>query len=548
MPHINDLPVGVLWRILYWAATTPAKRLSEWKEKLPLVAVCRAWTKLVQLLVFHHVYVEYAQECDDDELSTDAASIDASTDWTSNAELLIARQCTLMARRLTSWMVYSATSDHLRHIALNILQLDRVDWMYINTLNFDEYSSGYDFLGEQDVSSEPDRMEFARTMQYFGQNMRNIAELNFTDLYLGDMGYLVGDAFASMYGGQLQILRVQGTVLPPIYHLSRHVAVLELTLDSSAARVLPSICGETLRVLKLSNIPRNFAWHHFRYDVFVRPIVFSWLTILSLSYRDQPTDLTKDEVQRKTTSGAYNCDKLCFPVLKKLEVDNCTPDCDLLYADTPFPGLEKVDLSGTFDEIRHCRRLKLNWVGDLYIYISLLDTDDMTDFYSVTNHFFSRICISRTASLALHLSYVSIDPELIRWANLTNLELHAVSFETFCKLIARLPNLTEFETVILEFGTTLADNFSVDESLFRSTDPLLAWGAKLTTIFIRKFSDDYQVEASVIAIQALALRANALKMFFVPMRIRSSVAAFIDEYKNRYPHLDGIELHTRDNY
>ncbi|KAJ2507504.1 hypothetical protein IWW47_001076, partial [Coemansia sp. RSA 2052] len=279
-------------------------------------------------------------------------------------------------------MLEFATPDDLRHIALDILQLDRVDWMYINTLNLGEYSPSYDFPDEQAVSSEPDGAEFARTMQYFGQNMRNIAELNFTDLYLGDMGYLVGDAFASMYGGQLQILRVQGTVLPPIYHLSRHIAVLELTLDSSEARVLPSICGETLRVLKLSSVPRNFAWHHFRYDVFVRPIVFPRLTILSLSYKYQFTDLTKDEVQRKITSGALNCDQLFFPVLKKLEISNCTPDCDLLYADTPFPELEKADLSGTLDEICHCRRLRLAWVGDLYVYISLFDTNDMADFYS----------------------------------------------------------------------------------------------------------------------------------------------------------------------
>ncbi|KAJ1670740.1 hypothetical protein GGF38_001308, partial [Coemansia sp. RSA 25] len=507
MPHINDLPVDVHWQILYWAAATPAKRLSEWKLKLPLVAVCRAWTKLAQPLIFYHVYVESVQTCDHDEPFTGASCNVACTVWTSNAELLIARQCTLMARRLTIDMVDSATPGYLRHIALDILQLDRVDWMYINTLNFGEYSSSYDFPDEQAVASEPNRAEVARTMQYFGQNMRNIAELNFTDFYLGDMGHLVGDAFASMYGGQLQILRAQGTVLPPIYHLSRHIADLELALDSSAARVLPSICGETLRVLKLSSVPRNFAWHHFRYDVFVRPIVFPRLTILSLVYKHQRAVLTKDEIQSKVASGALNCDQLCFPVLKKVEIHNCTPDCDLLYADTPFPGLEKVDLSGTFDEICQCSRLRLAWVGDISIDVFLVNTDDMTEFYSTINHFFSGICIGRTASLALHLSYVSIDPELIRWVNLTYLDVHTVSYETFCKLIARLPNLTSFHTYRLGFSTTLADVFSVGESLFLSTDSLLAWGAKLAMICIRMFSDDYPVAASILAIQALAQHA-----------------------------------------
>ncbi|KAJ2495468.1 hypothetical protein IWW47_004058, partial [Coemansia sp. RSA 2052] len=114
-----------------------------------------------------------------------------------------------MARRLTIDMVEFATPDYLRHIALDILQLDRVDWMYINTLSFGKYLLSYNFLDEQVVASESDEAEFVRTMQFFGQNMRNIVELNFTDSHLRDMGYVVGDAFVSMYGGQLQILRAR---------------------------------------------------------------------------------------------------------------------------------------------------------------------------------------------------------------------------------------------------------------------------------------------------------------------------------------------------
>ncbi|KAJ2457195.1 hypothetical protein GGF42_002828, partial [Coemansia sp. RSA 2424] len=412
MPHINDLPVDVHWQILYWAAATPAKRLSEWKLRLPLVAICRAWTKLAQPLVFHHVYVEYVEASAKGNSSANAPSDDTCAYWISNAELLIARQCTLMARCLTIDIVDYATPDYLRHIALDILQLDRVDWMYINTLNFGDYFASCDFPDEQAVASESDRAEVARTMQYFGQNMRNIAKLNFAGLYLVEIGYVVGEAFASMYGGQLQILRAQGAVLPPIYHLSRHIAVLELTLDSSAAHILPSICGETLRVLKLDGVPRNFAWHHFRYDIFVRPIVFPRLTILGISYKFVHDEPTKDEIQSKVASGALNCDQLCFPVLKKLTIRRCTPDCDLLYADTPFPELKEVSLFGSLDELCHCRRLKLAWAGDLCVNVYPERADDMTDFYSATNHFFSSICIGRLAVLTLHDDHISIDPAL----------------------------------------------------------------------------------------------------------------------------------------
>ncbi|KAJ2507287.1 hypothetical protein IWW47_001170 [Coemansia sp. RSA 2052] len=542
MPHINDLPVAILWQILYWAAAIPAKRLSEWKKKLPLVAVCRAWTKLAQPLVFYHVYVEYIKTSAKCDSSANAPSDNTCTVWKSNAELLIARQRTLVARRLTLRMVEFATPDDLRHIALDVLQLDRVDWMYINTLNFSDYCSRLMVYNEEIVVSESDNAEVARTMQYFGQNVRNIAELNFTEPYLGDMGYLVGDAFASMYGGQLQILRAGGSVPLPISYLSRHIAVLELTLDSSAARALPSICGETLRVLKLSKVPHNFAWHHFRYDVFVRPIVFPRLTILGIYYKFVDNEPTKDEVQSKVASGALNCDQLCFPVLKSLTIHNCTPDSDLLYADTPFPELEKVNLSGPFNELRHCSRLRLSWVRDLSINIFPVRADDMTAFYSVTNHFFSSICIGRTATLVHHRYWDSIDPELIRWVNLTKLEMYTVSFEAFCKLVSRLPNLSYFRTTILEFGSTLVGDFSVVEPLFLSTDPLMAWGAKLATLTIQEVSGSFPIAANAHSILALALHAGALKEFTVPEHIMPSVVAFIDEYKDRYPHLDGIEL------
>ncbi|KAJ2461320.1 hypothetical protein GGF42_000263 [Coemansia sp. RSA 2424] len=509
MPHINDLPVDVIWWILYWAAATPAKRLSEWKQKLPLVAVCREWTKLAQPFVFSHVYVESVQKCDDEPL-TDASSNATSIVWTSNAELLISRQCTLMAGRLTLRMVEFVTPGHLRRIALDILQLDHVDWMYINTLNFGEYSSNYVFHDEKPIASEPDRAEVARTMQYFGQNMRNIAELNYTGSHLGDMGYLVGDAFASMYGGQLLIIRAQVPVPFSVPHLSRHIAVLELNLDLHS----------------------------------VRPIVFPRLTSLDISYEYYNNELTKDEVQRKITSGAYNCDQLQFPVLKRLEINNCAPDCDLLYADTPFPELEEVELSGTLDELCYYSRLKLAWVGDLTIYLSLHTTDDTTAFYSITNHLLSSICIGRTACLSIFGDLVSIDPELVRWANLTYLRVEAVSYETFCELIARLPNLEVFITINLELGTILEDIISLVDSLFLSTDPLLAWGAKLTMIKIAELDDSFPIAVSARRIQALIVPAGALERLIIPQSIKPSVVAFINKYKDRCPHLANIRVLT----
>ncbi|KAJ2431559.1 hypothetical protein GGF41_000490 [Coemansia sp. RSA 2531] len=100
MLNINDLPVVVLAQILHKAAATPAKTLSEWKTKLPLVAVCRTWAVLTVGAVFDQVYVEPVRSQD--------------FLWTSNAELLISRECVSMARRLTLEWSYRTTPDHLQ--------------------------------------------------------------------------------------------------------------------------------------------------------------------------------------------------------------------------------------------------------------------------------------------------------------------------------------------------------------------------------------------------------------------------------------------------
>ncbi|KAJ2072927.1 hypothetical protein GGI09_009027, partial [Coemansia sp. S100] len=312
-----------------------------------------------------------------------------------------------------------------------------------------------------------------------------------------------------------------------------------LALDSSAARVLPSICGDTLKVLKLDRVPLNFAWHYFRYDIFTRPIVFSQLTILDITFEYKNAPLTEVKIQEKIASDALNCDQLCFPALKQLYIQNCTPDCDLLYTDLPFRRLEKVYLFGNIDNIRHCSRLKLTWVRDLSVEIHAPEPDQTAEVYRVTNKLFSDICIGRTASLLFN---IEIDPELIHWVNLTKLEVVTVDYATICKLIARLPNLAELIVHYLKFSTTLYDGFAFDESLYCSADPLTAWGEKLATLKLFEFNNDCSFDVKLDGVQALIWRTSALSQLFVPQAMEPYLAEFIDAHKDRYAHLANIEF------
>ncbi|KAJ2885430.1 hypothetical protein H4R27_001399 [Coemansia aciculifera] len=542
MVHINDFPVAVLAQILYKAAATSASRLSEWKTKLPLVAVCRRWTKLAQGLVFYQVYVELATSSFSPILSF--AYSNTRPFWTSNAELLISRECLLAARRLTIELADRVTPECLHSIALEILQLDRVDWQHINTLTITGPSTVHQYSECITATEEASDADIARTMKYFGQNMRNIVELDLAYSKSGSRGNYICASFATVYGGQLQVHRVSRNISFGFTNFSRNIRVLATSLDLSTARLLPSICGETLRVLKLYDVPRSFAWHHFRYDIFVRPIIFPQLTTLHLylQLEDKNQALTEGEIQDKVASGANNCDQLSFPALRYLIIRNCTPDCDLLYADIPFPGLEKVHVSGSFNCIRHCCRLKLTWVRDLSVTIFPTDPGDTADVYRATNHFFSDIRIGRTAYLKIFVDWFTLDPDVMRWINLIKLFLRRVNYTTACKAIGRLSNLTEFRTLHLEFGDMAIDSFTADSPLFISVDPMLAWGEKLATVIICGFDEDGSLAVCIGGIQDLILHAGALKELALPEPSYSLIDRFIGTYGDRYPHLADIQL------
>ncbi|KAJ2876535.1 hypothetical protein H4R27_006328, partial [Coemansia aciculifera] len=366
MAHINDLPADVLAQIMFKAAATPANRLSQWKAKLPLLAVCRAWTKQAICAVFDQVYIELFDACPHCDLPMAALAYNNNLTLTSNVGLLISRNCTLVARRLKIELADCATTDHLLYIVVIILKLHYVDWMYINTLTITGPRWVCKHTFDLNHIEETSSVEVGLAVQFFATNMRNLVEFNLTYPNIGFVGEHFYTTLVSAYGGQLQVLRALSPNSFPIFIFSRNVRVLELTLDSLETRVLPSICGETLKVLKLEKVPRNFAWHYFRYDdLFDQPIVFRQLTVLQLDFKHEEKAHTEDDVRNKIASGAYNCDQLSFPALKQLSIQNCTPDCDLLYADLPFPKLKKVDLSGPISSIRHCSRLKLTWVRDL---------------------------------------------------------------------------------------------------------------------------------------------------------------------------------------
>ncbi|KAJ2032359.1 hypothetical protein IWW57_000268 [Coemansia sp. S610] len=461
--------------------------------------------------------------------------------WTSNAELVILRNCMLNTKHMKIEMPLGITCDQLQSIVLGILNLDRVDWLKINTLSITYPSLFCGHYVELVAIDEQIIADVKRAVQYFGQNMRSIAELNLKGPTNRNARDLIYASFVSTYGGQLQVLRVGAPVALGFSHLPK-IKVLDLALSLTVAPVIPSVCGETLKVLKLNNVPRNFAWHYFRYDIYTRPIVFRRLTILHLSYDSDNNPATAANIHSRAASGAPNCDQLVFPVLKQLSIRNCTPDCDLLYAEAPFPELKSVHLSGLFNEISHCSHLKLSWVKDLHVDVHLSDTDEEAKVCNITNYFFSRVCIGRTATLRFSRGQFTLDPELIRWINLTRLEVHLIHYRALCRVIDRCPNITSVLISNLEFGADTVESLAADAFLFASADPLVPWGAKLTEFDIVSFGMERFCDAGAYGIQAFILNTGALMYLTVPEPVEPRIYAFISLFKESYPHLANIAV------
>ncbi|KAJ2859519.1 hypothetical protein GGH94_006059, partial [Coemansia aciculifera] len=319
--------------------------------------------------------------------------------------------------------------------ALEILKLDCVDWQRINSLTITGPATAFKYYIGAVAVDDLTSADIMRTMQYFGRNLRNVVELNLAYSNIASMGEYICFCFATVYGGQLQIHRASMSIPCSLVNFSRNIKVLELTLDSSAARVLPSICGETLKGKEIA--------------------------------------YTEVEIQDKIAS-------------------------------------------------------------DLRVEIHSSEPGETAEIYKVTNHLFADICIGRTASLLYNIEPFPLDPELIRWANLTKLEVITVDYTTLCKLIAQLPSLTELSVHLLEFGDMVMSGSAEDLSLFISADPMLAWGERLVTLMIIEFDDECPLAVRLDGVQALLMHASALSWLFVPESMESHLTEFIDAYKNRY--------------
>ncbi|KAJ2058911.1 hypothetical protein GGI17_004739 [Coemansia sp. S146] len=180
MPHINDLPAAVLVQILYKAVDPPANRLFEWKTKLPLLAVCRAWAKLAIGAVFNQVYVELFNACPNCDPPMVVLAYASNLTLISNAELFISRDCTLVAGRLKVELAACVSPDHLHYIVRNILKLENVDWMYINTLTITGPPWGCEHSDWLTYTEEIRCVDVAGILQYFRRSMRNVIELDLT--------------------------------------------------------------------------------------------------------------------------------------------------------------------------------------------------------------------------------------------------------------------------------------------------------------------------------------------------------------------------------
>ncbi|KAJ2898629.1 hypothetical protein IWW38_001303 [Coemansia aciculifera] len=135
-----------------------------------------------------------------------------------------------------------------------------------------------------------------------------------------------------------------------------------------------------------------------------------------------------------------------------------------------------------------------------------------------------------------------IDPESIRWVNLTILAVYTPSYQTLCKLVARLHSLTTLEIESLELGDMQVDDFYMDDPLFRSMDPLLAWGERLVKIIIASFKEGSLHVVQICGIQALIVNAGALVELKLPDDVVPAIKTFIDNNKKRFAHMANISI------
>ncbi|PIA16527.1 hypothetical protein COEREDRAFT_8317 [Coemansia reversa NRRL 1564] len=514
------------------AISSNIKTLDDWKQCLALLAVNREWREITKLWLYSSAIASFVskQRITNNGYYSERRVVGYYSEEHSNIELIVANGGAHLVTNLKVVSNYTESWKKMVDRIYDFLLRTDMQWTNICKLRIDCTN----------VREASALMPENTTVTAIINALPNINDITFRHPHKDKDAVNMCSRFINYYKNQLTNINSNIPLSFLESHFISKLTFIDLTLSSTATHQLPYVCANSLRVLRLYNVPHDFSWRYFQKDMTSDELAFLNLEVLKLDFQDNAI-VWYDSEWTGQPSDTCRIYQLQCPMLKSLVLKNCPPSFGLFQ---PFlsTSLTHVDFHGAISALALCGGLCFGLATELSVTICKGSAfDDAAEFCRATGWIFNNTGVALLPYKPLNGFKSVLEPNLTMWGSLTNLGLNqTVMFKSILKLLHRLPSLITLAIHALKLDNTnlgLANQSHYQEMQHIIAMPL---DTKLETLLIKFIDGDENGVARVI--QTLLIQLKTLRRLQVQAEYISVAHRFKDSAPYQYPHIMDVSI------
>ncbi|KAJ2779738.1 hypothetical protein H4R18_003841 [Coemansia javaensis] len=521
-----------------------------WKQALPVLAVCRQWRRIGVPLVGRHSYIVYGDRSvlvrnPEAAAAAAAASVRART----NLGLLAATGAYRQVRtELRLRAFYAGEPFDALEAMLAAARQARGRWDNVTSLNINLSPQPRQPHSAQ--TADEHRARRVAIVAQFGAVFPAVAELSIDGPYRNEHTAPLYVALARLYSGQLRALSTLPLVPASTMRFTAALTSLEIGAASGPAHRLPRVLAESLEELALYCIPTDYAWTAHDGDCPGR-VTFGRLRRLWAfygSWRAVPAEAGAPKAQPPPV--------LAFPALQTL---HCTSDegpAPLLGTARLPAAMRRVVVRGPLETLQCALAARLPGADGLTVSLAHSGRCSMDAVAATVNAIFRGARADTRCELLLDERNIEFRPQDIVCPGLARLRVAApITAAAALAAVRRFPRLESLaltdvvphplpaEIPAATTTTSVAgadDNALLASGASRPTVPPLA--PRLEALCLQYQPQLHPPEDMLAVAQYLLLCAPALRRTMLRNMPGHLFAPLFERCQADYPHLGRIQM------
>ncbi|KAJ2712820.1 hypothetical protein H4R19_002560 [Coemansia spiralis] len=534
--QLNDLPEDILAIVLYQRLYKSSDRVLEFKDNLPLLAVCRLWRRLAIPMVYANAHIQYGGGSQYKGRLPVSEEEPADVMVKTNLDLIAKVGCARAVKRIQIAINCLANPFPGWRDILHRMRAVESQWRVVELNIAMHPNHRRDDPRRLDVAKHAD--DIAEVGDALVGLMPDVRRLICDESTIGPIEDLLYGRLAGCYAGQLQGLNCCNTIsMPPECQLTRLQAAL-INHRHGADYPLPRIASGELIDLALANIPASHSWAPFSTGSDSRVIEFTKLKTLSTRYYS---------VAENNGAPVRHRDghpwELHFPSLAKLSIYCAQDICSLLeYAVLP-PRMESISVEVEPAVLYQLANTGLPATKKLSLVIPWRSGGDPTVLHDI-NRLLEGVHENESVELRIDDEELPVVPESITCTALTSLSINwPTSIDNMLAFIEKLPKLQVLTFYSLDTSDIQAD-ISVPEAEANATITPLS--TSLKALAINYDRERLLPDKAVAVAKYMLLRLPTLVKLFAVQTPREPMLGFVAAYAPQHPHVGGVEMELDD--